>query len=115
VEHMKVGSPTTSSIGAVSPLSCEQLSNRMFLSRPFHLRRHITTTFFLQNSFVTCSTAWRLLFLDVDERSCLLTWTTIKGKTKKMGSRIDILKEKSLRCKNKNKKSGVLEKVFVPT
>jgi hypothetical protein len=42
--------------------------------------------------------------------ACLLTWTTIKGKTKKMGSQIDILKEKSLRCKNKNKKSGVLEK-----
>jgi hypothetical protein len=46
--------------------------------------------------------------------ACLLTWTTSKGKRKKVDecSRTDILKKKSLRCKDK--KSGVIAKAPEP-
>jgi hypothetical protein len=65
-----------------------------------------------RKSFVICSAAWRLLFLDLQKAiACLLTGAPIKGKIKKMGdcSRIAIQKEKSLRCKDK--KSGAKENV----
>jgi hypothetical protein len=78
---------------------------------PFHPRRHLILMLSSQKTFATFSTVWSLLIQEFWKAvACVLTGTTIKGKSKNVGDCpwTCIQKEKPRICNDK--KSGTIER-----